>query len=153
MAACDPIFNTLVPIPKPNYNGSNALTGVDWALQQKIYLDADNSPLEYGKKTYFSGETYSGSLEIKLDYQSSQLLPGLIKEVDVVNKSVGKIYISGGQNYPELNGIYNHVLDMNCKPYSTFWKHSRKNVILGKILIEENGDDKWEKCILKSIYQ
>ena len=150
MGACDPIFNTLFPIPKNNYDNSNALTGVDWALQQKIYLDADNSPLQYGKKTYFSGETYSGSLEIKLDYQSSQLLPGLIREVDIVNKSLGKIYISGGQNYPELNGIYNHVLDMSCKPYSTFWKHSQKNVILGKILIEENGDDKWEKCILKA---
>jgi hypothetical protein len=150
MASCDPIFNTLVPIPKKNYDNSNLLTGVDWALQQKIYLDADNSPLQYGKKTYFSGETYSGSLEIKLDYQSSQLLPGLIKEVDIVNKSVGKIHISGVQNYPELSGIYDHVLDMNCKPYSTFWKHSRKNVILGKILIEENGDDKWEKCILKA---
>ena len=71
MGACDPIFNTLFPIPKNNYDNSNALTGVDWALQQKIYLDADNSPLQYGKKTYFSGETYSGSLEIKLEAQIS----------------------------------------------------------------------------------
>lgn len=146
--ACDPIFNTLTPIARTNFNQDGELTGIDWGIQQKIYLDAQNAPLAYGKKTYFYGETYSGSLEIKLDYQSSALFPGLIKEVNIENKTLKRLYISGGQNYPELSGIYDHVLDMNSKPYSTFWKHSQKNVILGKILIEENGDDKWEKCIL-----
>jgi len=158
--ACDPIFNTLTPIPKTNFNQNNELTGVDWGLQQKIYLDAQNAPLAYGKKTYFYGETYSGSLEIKLDYQSSALFPGLIKEVNIQNKTLKRLYISGGGlTHPLLDGIYEHTNDQDSAPYSINWQHTQKDVRLVKVLIENqlnlfnnnplnDQDNKWKKCIL-----
>jgi hypothetical protein len=145
---CDPVFLTLVPVANTiEKNGNNEVTGVCWSMQQKMYLDAENAPLQYGKKTYFYGKTYSGTLHIKLDYQSSVIFPGLVSEIDISNKSLREIYISGGQNYPQLNGVYNHVLDMNCAPYSTFWKHSTKNVILGKIPLSA---DNYNQCHFKA---
>ena len=135
---CDPIFNTLTPIARTNFNQNGELTGVDWALQQKIYLDRENAPLAYGKKTYFYGETYSGSLEIKLDYQSSTLFPGLVKEVNIENKTLKRLYISGGGlTHPLLDGVYEHTSDEDAPPYSTYWQHTQKDVKLVKFLIEE----------------
>ena len=146
--SCDPVFLTLVPVANTiEKNSNNEVTGVCWAMQQKMYLDSENAPLAYGKKTYFYGKTYSGTLQIKLDYQSSVIFPGLVSEVDISNKSLKQIYISGGQNYPELSGVYNHVLDMNCAPYSTFWKHSTKNVIFGKIPLSA---DNYNQCHFKA---
>jgi hypothetical protein len=146
--ACDPVFNTIVPLAQIiQKDNNNQVTGVCWARQQKIYLDAENAPLPYGKKTYFYGKTYSGTLEIKLDYQSSVIFPGLVSEVDVTNKTLKKIYVSGGANYPELEGFYDHVLDANCAPYGTYWKHSTKNTFFAKILL---SSDNYTKCNFKA---
>jgi hypothetical protein len=146
--ACDPVFNTIVPVAQIiQKDNNNQVTGVCWARQQKIYLDAENAPLPYGKKTYFYGKTHSGTLEIKLDYQSSVIFPGLVSEVDVTNKTLKKIYVSGGANYPELEGFYDHVLDDDCAPYGTYWKHSTKNTFFAKILLLS---DNYTKCNFKA---
>ena len=146
--ACDPVFNTIVPVAQIiQKDNNNQVTGVCWARQQKIYLDAENAPLPYGKKTYFYGKTYSGTLDIKLDYQSSVIFPGLVSEVNVSNKTLKRIYVSGGANYPELEGLYDHVLDANCAPYGTYWKHSTKNTFFAKILL---SSDNYTKCNFKA---